>query len=725
MMRIALHRLALAAAPLLLLTGTAVARLTPSAEELWRDVEIIRTEHGVPHIRAKTLRAGGYALAWVQLEDYGTRTAMNVLRASGNMGRVFGRDSIDSDFAAWRDKQRAMETYHRLEEPTRDVYEGFAAGLNRYIELNPTLFPPDMPQFNGYDIATLDIGGAAGGALRNYQRMLDPTMPRPSGRQGGPPGNSDASADAEGDDPGNVGSNAWAFAPSRTKSGRAILLRNPHLAWNSGYYEAHLTVPGVLDFYGDYRIGGPFVVIGGFNKYLGFSTTNNAQDLDELYVLDADPETPAHYLFDGTSVPLRRELATVTYRDGETMATETREQWTSPLGPVVYRANGKIYVVKAAGEGDYRAGEQFLHMMRATSLAEYKDAMKIRARMTSNFTYADRDGNIYYLWNAALPVLPHPVVDDDVAVPARETRQVWTRYVPFDSLPQVLNPKGGYVHNENNSPHWTNLNVPLDTINPYPNFQPPSMSLRAQLGAQLVSGKQKFTLEDVLKLKHSYRMLLADRVKPDLVAAVKATNPTGDVAAALGMIEKWENTSAPDSRGGTLFEVWWQRYGQGLPDSMRYTRPWTASDPTRTPVGLSDRAKAADAFAWAVTETARRYGRWDVTWGDVHRVRRGKVDVPVGGCGNALGCFRILNFARDEDGKFSANGGDGWVLAVEFTDVPKAYSVLAYGQSPDSTSRWYSDQAERFATGNYKRVAFTEKDIDAQAVVRYRPGEKQ
>jgi acyl-homoserine-lactone acylase len=54
----------------------------------------------------------------------------------------------------------------------------------------------------------------------------------------------------------------------------------------------------------------------------------------------------------------------------------------------VYRANGKIYVVKAAGEGDYRAGEQFLHMMRATSLAEYKDAMKIRARMTSNFTYA-------------------------------------------------------------------------------------------------------------------------------------------------------------------------------------------------------------------------------------------------------------------------------------------------------------------------------------------------
>jgi acyl-homoserine-lactone acylase len=464
-------------------------------------------------------------------------------------------------------------------------------------------------------------------------------------------------------------------------------------------------------------------VIGGFNRHLGFATTNNAQDLDELYVLDADSTTPAHYIMDGASLPLRREYATVTYRNGDSFATEIREQWFSPLGPVVHRANGKIYIVKTAGEGDYRAGEQFLRMMRATSLDEWKDAMRMRARMTSNFTYADRAGNIYYVWNAALPLLPHAPGNDTTAVPARTTREVWTRYVPYDSLPQVLNPRGGYVHNENSSPHWTNLRAPLDTSNPYPNLQAPSLSLRSQHALQLVGGTKKLSLEDVIRLKHSYRMLLADRVKPDLVAAVRATNPTGDVAAALAMIEKWDNTSEPSSRGGSLFEVWWQRYGQGFPDSLRYARRWLASDPTRTPVGLSDKTKAADAFAWAVTETARRYGRWDVTWGEVHRVRRGPVDVPVGGCGGALGCFRVLNFARDPDGKLSANGGDGWVLAVEFTDVPKAYSVLAYGESSDSTSRWHADQAELFARGELKRVAFTEKDIDAQAVVRYRPGQ--
>lgn len=707
-----LQRVAFLASPLLLVSGA--ANLSPRAEELWRDVEIIRTEHGVPHIRAANLRAGGYALAWVMSEDHGPRTAMTILRASGGIARVFGRDSIESDFNVWLDRSRAIANYPRLEEPTRDVYEGFAEGLNRYIELHPAAFPPGMPRFSGYDVAAMDVGGTSGAAIRQYQRFLE--QPRRAAA-----GSNDTDDDAQAED--NVGSNAWAFAPSRTKSGRAILLRNPHLAWNAGYYEAHLTVPGVVDFYGDFRIGGPFVVIGGFNRHLGFATTNNAQDLDELYELDADSTVPAHYYFDGTSVPLRREFATVTYRNGDTFAAETREQWFTSLGPVVHRANGKIYTVKAAGDGDFRAGEQFLHMMRATSLAAWKDAMRIRARMTSNFTYADRDGNIYYVWNAALPLLPHRPGGDSAVIPARTTRQVWTRYVPYDSLPQVLNPRGGYVHNENSSPHWTNLRAPLDTNNPYPNFESPSLSLRSQHGLELVSGNRKLSLEDVVRLKHSYRMLLADRVKPDLIAAVTATNPTGDVAAALAMLEKWENTSEPSTRGGTLFEVWWQRYGQGFPDSLRYAKRWTSSDPTRTPVGLSDKARAADAFAWAVTETARRHGSWDVTWGEVHRVRRGSVDVPVGGCGGALGCFRVLNFARDADGKLSANGGDGWVLAVEFTDVPKAYSVLAYGESPDTASRWHADQAARFAAGDLKRVAFAEKDVDAQAVVRYRPGE--
>jgi acyl-homoserine-lactone acylase len=692
---------------------------------LWRQVEIIRTAHGVPHIRAENLRAAGYALAWLQCEDYGSRTALNTLEARGQLALINGtHENIESDFLALPLRNRVIQTYHLLDHETRDVYDGFAAGLNRYIDLHPSEFPAGMPKdFSGYDVAAIDAGGPS---LRKARAFLAKINPSPSPT----PTPTPTPASNEGVDSVD-GSNAWAFAPSRTKSGKAILLRNPHLAWTAGYYEAQLTVPGVVDFYGDFRIGGPFIVIGGFNRYLGWSTTNNAQELAEVYALDVDPKTPDYYSFDGASLPLNRELRTVTFKNGDGLSTETREFWSTPLGPVIYRANGKIYIVKTGGDGEFRAGEQFLRMMRATSLGEWKEAMKIRARVTSNFTYADRAGNIYFVWNAALPLLPHPAGGDAVATPAHTMRDVWTRYVPFESLPQVLNPRGGYIHNENDSPHFTNVKGTIDTNNAFPNFEKPDLSLRSQLAIQLVGGDNKLSLDDVVRLKHSYRMLLADRVKTDLIDVVKAKEPTGDVAAALALLERWDNTAAPESRGAVLFEIWWAEYSGlrppnrvPLPDEKRFAKVWTAADPLNTPRGLADPARAVEAFTWAVTETARRYGSWDVAWGDVHRVRRGTVDVPVGGCASSLGCFRALAFTREPDGKLAASGGDGWVLAVEFGEVPRAVSVLAYGESPRRTSPWFSDQAEMFAKGELKKVAFTSADVDAQAIVRYRPGEK-
>ena len=188
------------------------------------------------------------------------------------------------------------------------------------------------------------------------------------------------------------------------------------------------------------------------------------------------------------------------------------------------------------------------------------------------------------------------------------------------------------------------------------------------------------------------------------------------------MLARWDNTAAPASRGGVLFETWWRKYTEGTdPDTMYATR-WTLSEPAATPRGLAAPTRAAEAFTWAVNETIRRHGAYDVAWGDVHRVRLGKVDVPVGGCSGTLGCFRVLNFRTDADGKRSATGGDGWVLAVEFGEVPRAYSVLAYGESPRDDSPFHADQAEMFARGEMKHVAFLERDVEAQTVRRYRPG---
>ena len=709
-------------------------------------VEVLRTTHGVPHIRAQNLKAAAYALAYVQLEDYGPRVAYALVRAQGQMGRWFGRDSLDGDFPARLAHEIAVRHYLALDQDTRDVYEGFAAGANRYVELHPEEFEAGFnPQFTGYDVATKDVELPSPAAARRFLARMEPEQPR-RGRRPAPSNEPPAGATIGSareqrarlqmeeesmratasigypDDLPDYGSNAWAFAPSRTKSGRAILMRNPHLSWDAGYYEAQITVPNVLDWYGDFRIGGPFSVVGGFNHDLGFATTNNAPDLNAIYALDVDSTRVDAYYLDGTSHSLERTLETVEYKNGPGLASETREMWRTSLGPVIYRGGGKIYVLKAANDGEYRAGEQFLRMMRAKSLAEWKEAMRIRARVNSNFTYADRAGHIFYVWNASIPSLPHPSADDSAAVPARGSADVWTRYVPWDSLPQLLDPKGGYVQNSNDPPYLTNLHQPLDRARYPENFPDPKLGLRTQMSLELIDTNKKLSLEDVIALKHSYHMLLADRVKNDLITAVRASNPAPNVAQAVDALAKWDNTVAPASKGGVLFEIWWRRYVQGSALDSMYAQPWTITAPASTPRGLRDPARAVAAFTWAVDETARRFGAADIAWGDVHRVRVGSVDVPVGGCNGDLGCFRVLWFRNEPDGKRAAQGGDGWILAVEFTDTPHAYSILAYGESDRADSPFHDDQAAMFARGELKKVDLTPRDVEAHTIRRYRPG---
>ena len=134
------------------------AQTPATPPDLASQVEVLRTTHGVPHIRAQNLKAAAYALAYVQLEDYGPRVAYALVRSQGQMGRWFGHDSIDGDFGARLAHEIAVRQYPTLDQNTRDVYEGFAAGANRYVELHPEEFLPGFnPQFTGYDVAAKDV----------------------------------------------------------------------------------------------------------------------------------------------------------------------------------------------------------------------------------------------------------------------------------------------------------------------------------------------------------------------------------------------------------------------------------------------------------------------------------------------------------------------------------------------------------------------------------------
>ena len=708
-------------------TGVAPASSADTAKALSARVEVVRTEYGIPHIYAEDWKAFGFAMGWVQSEDYGDQVAVGIVRRRGEYGRYTGRDSIRGDFAGREAHAVAVARYSSLEPRVRAVYEGFAEGVNEYARQNPDVFPEWLvPNFTGVDALTNDVYTWSRGDAAAFVRAQTRRESEQMGQGNTPaPAYPDSWGHAEElastFDPAVDGSNAWALDGTRTASGDAILLRNPHLSWEAGYYEAHVQIRGDMEFYGDFRIGGAFGIIGGFNRHLGWATTNNSPSYSQVYAVQLHPSRDGHLLLDGNAVALQDSTITVdwTELDGSTGQTSETVRW-SPWGPVVHENDEYAFVLTDPRDGQYRRGEQLVKMMTAESLEEWLDVMRMRAHASSNFTYADAHGNIALYYNARIPSLPHEPTGDSAAI-ARSRSDMWTEVAVWESLPLYVNPPGGYVQQANDTPDFINLNVSLDRDTVAHNLPEARLRLRSQLSFALIHGDSQLSLEDVVELKHSPRMLAAERMLDDLLAVIDTSELTPDLQRARSILGDWDRTAAATSRGGVLFKAWFNTYMQ-MTDTMEYRVEWDRASPTQTPFGVGRPGRALAALRLALEDLADEGVAPDARWGDVHRVVRGDVDAPVSGCEGALGCFRTLSFASLDDGRRVVNRGDGWVFAVEFGEQPRGYSILAYGQSRLEDSPHHDDQAAMFARDEMKPMLWREEQIAAAAIRRYRPG---
>jgi acyl-homoserine-lactone acylase len=693
-------------------------RLMPDA--LGQDAVIRRDRFGIPHILARTDEAAAFAFGYAQAEDHGLVIARRLISARGEEAKYFGESGIENDFAMARldnltESRRGLE---RVSPVFRRMLAAYAAGLNAHLRQRRSLSPAAIPEFDAADImANLRapaVAFAAGEAIvRGLRDKYESWPPDVATITDDPPG-----------------SNALALSGSRTVSRKPLLLGNPHLDWASLYWEAHVTVPGRMNFYGSTLVGLP-VLRAGFNDRLAFVQTNNTPDLDDIYRLPVDPAAPDHYRFDNRQYPLTaREISIDVRLPGGSMERQTRTYWYSHLGPIVYRDDAAAFALRSMRLEAWQYFEGFHHAAQANSLDEFLDVMRRRYIPTSNFTYADADGNILYLWNARLPRRLDDGSSYELDLPGLH-KYLWRGLHDFDDLPRLLNPRSGYVQNANSPPRFASLDDPID-MRRYPSYvERGALGLRPQLALRMVQERTLFAAEDIVRLKFDTRVLLAARVKPALMDALTgAARLTPEAQAGFEALEAWDDRASAGSRGAALFFRFWDTYSRAT--RQPFATPWNENQPIDTPAGLSDSAAAIRHLEDAVRWMRETHGTERAAWGEVNRYRIGDVDLPGEGCSGVYGCFRVQRFDAPTPGVSVAGNlhesgpvgfGDAWVLVVDFsTPVPTAWSLLAYGQTSDLSSVHSRDQIELLAARKLRPVFFTEADIRANLEREYRPG---
>ena len=707
---------------------------TSPASKLAARVVIRRDLYGIPHIRAETEEAAGFGFGYAQAEDHCLVIARSLVRARGEEAKYFGTGA-ESDFLLklYDATRAAAEDLRNVSSVYRKIVNAYAEGVNQYVREHRSELPEWIPEFSGIDVMASRRAGAIRSAFSQATiRALQRKYP-PAGIRIG----DEWLAIATGDDTGAgtpdelPGSNAFALSGTRTTSGFPILLGNPHLNWSSLYWEAQVTVPGKINFFGSTLAGIP-VLRAGFNENLGWVTTNNSPDVSDVFALDMDPQKPDHYLFKGKPRPLIKKEITIQIRaeDG-TLQSQKRDYWDSHLGKILYRTAEKAFAVNSTQIDAIHYYEGFYHLSKTSSLKQFLSVMDRNMVPTSNFTYADAGGNILYMWNARVPERPDDGTDYSLDVPGSSGRYVWKKMLKPGRFPRLLNPGGGYIQNCNNPPWYASLRDPIDPgLHPRYLEEDRGLALRPQMALEMLEGQEKFSFADVIRLKFNTRMLLADRVKPALIQALREiANPGEDLQRGLRALEAWNNLVSAGSKGAVLFQRFWDTYSRSAAEP--FALPWDPAKPAATPAGLSDPVLAVKHLEDAVRWTRQRYGAEDVAWGEVHRFRFGPLDLPGDGASGNYGLFRVLQFTDLPDGKRVAGQvrenetpigfGDGWVIAVEFSKPVRAFSVLAYGQSTNPMSKHSADQIRLFADHQLRPVWFSEADIRAHLEKEYRP----
>ncbi len=741
-------------------------------------VEILYDDFGIPHIYAQNDEDAYYALGYVHAQDRLFQMEMIRRAAGGRLSEILGPDLVKTDklFRTLGINKFAKEHAEKFLNADTSAFQkaahAYQKGINQFIKsgktpLEFTIIGIPKEEFTPEDIY-LAIGFMSFGFAEGLR--VDPVLEKIRNELGeeylkdlavqtpvnaeviknfnGPARNSTSDSlisyfsDALEKIPVPLwqGSNGWVIAGNRTASGFPILANDTHIgfAQPAVWYEAHMEAPG-FRFYGHHIAGIPFGLLGQ-NDFCGWGLTMFENDDTDFFTEETNDEGKVKYKGEWVDIQWRKELIKV--------KGQVDEEITIPVTP-----HGNIIneVIDFTAESKPTALSWLLNHLTNTALqasyelnhaksfAEAEHAASLFSSPGLNLMYGDVQGNIAWWAVAKLPIRPTHVASK-FFLDGSSGNDDYLGFYDFAKNPHAVNPPWGYVYTANNQP---------DSVDGvlYPGYYYPRS--RAGRIVELIRQEKKWTMDDIKTVNLDVTSSMHADIAHEIASILKSINKS-EFNVIASQLEGWNgehqaDQTTPSIYNNLLAQIMRRAMADEITDkgfeSLAATSllknsyeqfvknensPWwdnknTEKKETRALIVEEATQKTIELLTLI---SGKNPADW--TWGKIHTLtHKHPLDAvkPLRSFFN-VGPFEVsggsevinnLHYKLDTTGYFSVDGGPALRKITDFSDIEKGETVSPTGQSGNVMSAHYSDQAEMYATGKFRKMLMNRDEIKSKA----------
>lgn len=548
---------------------------------------VYRDAYAIPHVYAENeadlYRAVGFTMAQDRLWQ------MDLLRrvTQGRLSEILGKDQVNTDLMmrALQIQEKSEKIIKQLPPEIISALEAFADGVNQYIDNNP--LPPEFKVLRykpepwkpvhsvnliGYMSWDLSAGWSteyflhklrtevSDGKiaelipdLKNHHTKVFPEFGGIKLEEEGTLLSASANLTKLGGEIFN-GSNNWAVAGKKSKTGKPILANDMHLGLFAPgiWYQMHQEVKGKLNVTGVVVPGQPFVICG-HNENIAWGMTNVMLDDLDFYAEKLNKDS-TKYLVDGEWRKLIVKKQVISTKEGDTIVTDLK---FTHRGPIVNRFKKEkettLSIRWLGNEMSNEIGGVFF-LNRAKNWADFRRAVSNFKSISQNIVFADVNGNIGLQCSAGIPIREGSGIQ---IYPGDSSKYDWKGLVPFDELPYEFNPERGYVSSANNK----------TVSDGYPYyisywFATPSRIDRIR---EMLEAKEKLGVEDIEAIQSDWKSKTAEKMTKVFVAALQNRDDLDETEkAAYEKMKSWDYNLDRKSPAASIFEILYRKSMENL-----------------------------------------------------------------------------------------------------------------------------------------------------------------